>query len=157
MSDSYENARRDAITRQIGEIERMVGVIEQKAREASRGSLSQVMMDDDIANLKAMVKELGKPPSGQSSNRAFYAADETAAIVNIALDKLGSTADAIDRLEAAGRPFNAVRAREDVLAVGNGLRHVLASMDIAHPDAGAEIRRLAERADHLYGLFAGAR
>jgi hypothetical protein len=30
-------------------------------------------------------------------------------------------------------------------------------MDVGHPDADTEIRRLAERADRLHGLFANAK
>jgi hypothetical protein len=157
MADNPETAFKDAVEKQIDAIERMIGVIQSKA--ADGGTLTKDMISDDIANLKALVKGLREQPSGQSDNRAFYAAagDQNAAVVNVALDKLAATTDVIGRLATAGRKFNAVRAREDVLAVGGGLRHVLASMDLTHPEAGTEIRRLAERADRLYGLFANAK
>jgi hypothetical protein len=157
MADNPEKAFKDAVEKQIDAIERMIGVIQSKAAEG--GTLTKAMIADDLANLKALVKGLREQPSGQSDNRAFYAAsgDRNAAIINVALDKLASATTAIDRLAAAGRKFNATRAREDVLAVGSGLRHVLASMDIGHPDAGTEIQRLAERADRLHGLFANAK
>jgi len=157
MADNPETAFKDAVEKQIDAIERMIGVIQSKAAEG--GTLTKDMISDDISNLKALVKGLREQPSGQSDNRAFYAAagDQNAAVANVAINKLASTTEAITRLSTAGRKFNAFKAHEDVLAVNSGLQHVLASMDLSHPEAGTEIRRLAERADRLHGLFANAK
>jgi hypothetical protein len=148
MADNPEQAYKD-VAAQVTSIEQALSDIEAKA---SQGALPVNVLANRVAVLTAMVR-------GQGDNRASYAAasEQNAAIANVSLDKLTVVAGTIDRLEAAGRPFNATRAREEVLAVGSGLRHVLGSMDVGHPDADTEIRRLAERADRLHGLFANAK
>jgi hypothetical protein len=156
MADNPDKVLQEAVTKQIDEIEEMIDLIQSKSAEGVEQT--KAMIKDDVAKLKALVKGLRENPGGQSDNRAFYASagDQNAAIANVALTKLASTSDAITRLAEAGKRFNSVRAREDVVAAISGLRHAL-SMDLAHPETGTEIRRLAERADRLHGLFANAK
>jgi len=160
MADT-DKAIKDAINGQISEIERMISVIEQKAKDASKGSLSADMMADDIANLRKLVKELGKAPTGQSLNNAFTASVEAlesnAKLADDILDKIDTTRQIVDNLAAAGKPFSATAARTDLHRIASKVHHILTNADIAAPYIAKDLMALASQTDHIHGLFAGAK
>lgn len=160
MADT-DKAIKDAINGQISEIERMISVIEQKAKDASKGSLSADMMADDIANLRKLVKELGKAPTGQSLNNAFTASVEAlesnAKLADDILDKIDTTRQIVDNLAAAGKPFSATAARTDLHRIASKVHHILTNADLAAPYIAKDLMALASQTDHIHGLFAGAK
>jgi hypothetical protein len=160
MADQ-DKAIKDAISGQISEIERMISVIEQKAKDASKGSLSANMMADDIANLRKLVKEIGKAPSGQSLNNSFTASVDTlesnARVADEILDKVDTTRQIVDNLAAAGKPFSATAARTDLFRIASQVHHILTNADLAAPYIAKDLSVLAEQTDHIHGLFAGAK
>ena len=166
MADT-DTALKAAIEAQVGKIEAQVALLEQKAKEASPGSLSQVSMKSDIEALKDLVKTIGDAPKGQSENDANYGpAKKEASLdhlnVNSAmseeiLEKVDATRTTIDRLVQAGRKFNASKAREDLHAVTSKLHNILVAADLAEPWIGNDLQELASRADHIHGLFAGSK
>ena len=160
MADT-DNVLKEAINGQISEIERMISVIEQKARDASKGSLSADMMANDIANLRKLVKELGKAPSGQSDNRAFYASVEAlesnSRVAEDILDKVDATRQTVDRLASEGKPFSATAARRDLHLIASKVHNILTTADLAAPYVASDLSALATQMDHIHGLFAGAK
>jgi hypothetical protein len=161
MADITEKAIGNAIDQQIDEIERMISVIEQKAKDAEKGSLSADMMKDDINNLRKLVKGLGKAPSGQSDNRAFYASleslDTNARLADDILDKVDNTRATVDRLASEGRRFNASAARADLHVIAQNVHHILTNADLAAPYITKDLQKLAVQMDRIHGLFAGAK
>jgi septation ring formation regulator EzrA len=160
MADTSERSLDQAISQQIDEIENMISIIEQKAKEAEKGSLSYTMMSDDIANLHKLVKSLGKPPTGQSTNHAFASVDTLESNARLAediLNKLDVTRTTVDRLASEGRRFNASAARMDLHVIATGVHNVLTNTDLAMPYVTADLKTLADRTDHIHGLFAEAK
>jgi len=93
---TQETTQAEAITQQIAEIEEHIKLLEQTAKEHASGSLSDEQVNGAIDSLSRMVSELGKKPSGQSTNGYFYASMDDLAKVLTALDQEGTTASEAD-------------------------------------------------------------
>lgn len=161
MADTSEKALDQAINQQISEIEDMISLIERKVKEAEKGSLSYEMMSNDIANLRKLVKSIGKAPSGQSNNRAFYASvdvlETNAKIAEDILNKIDATRTTVERLATEGRKFNASAARMDLHVLASTVHSILTDTDLAMSYVTADLKAVADRMDHIHGLFAGAK
>jgi hypothetical protein len=94
-------------------------------------------------------------PLGKSASFRILKANGDAA--ETILSQMAETATKIDSLEAAGRPFNAAKARADVHKVVGACERILANADLAEPYLAEEIQTLAKRASRIHGLFASAR
>ena len=160
MADS-DQAINEAINQQVDEIERTIGIIEMKAKEAEKGSLSSDILQGDVDNLKELVKNLRTPPSGQSINTMFNASvaslDVNARIAEDILEKIGSTRETVDRLASQGRRFNASAARSDLHILASNIHDILTNTDLAAPYLTKDLKVLASQTDHIHGLFAGAK
>ena len=163
-----DKSMQDAIALEVQEIERQIALIEMKAKEAGSGPSSN-SMKTDILHLKELVKNLGKAPTGQSTNRAFYAGQDqaqdqdqealeaNAKVADSILDMVEQTHVAIERLAAAGRKFNASMANEDLHAIASDTQALLAAADLSQPSVGNDLTALAERSAQMHGLFANAK
>ena len=71
---TYSPELKSAIALQIGEIEKQIKTLSNAGKNASPGSMTKVMMDDAVMNLRAQIKNLSSPsPYGnQSRNSDFY-------------------------------------------------------------------------------------
>jgi len=145
--------RAEAVSATIDKIENQISSIEKKVGSKT-GSASEV------EHLAELVEGLKTPsPKDQSSNDSFYfGRAKNASVVfgdiENALDKVAEAKKMVDILEAKGRPFNADRARTDLLGVASKIRTLLASKDAPNM---REVRASVERATELHSLFAGAR
>lgn len=79
--------------------------------------------------------------------------NRNANIVENTLSRVAATGQKIDQLEAAGKRFDSVRAREDLAHVASDLRDLVASTDLAQPNVTAEVQKIAKRAESLADLF----
>ena len=150
---------KDAIAQMVGDIERQVALIAQSAKDSAGAPAAT--MKSDIEHLHDLVKELRNAPTGQSDNRAFYAADEAldanAKMAEAILDKVEQTHVAIERLATAGRRFNASAAKVDLHAIACDTQMLLVTADLANPAVMDDLQGLAHRSDQMHALFANAK
>jgi len=74
-------------------------------------------------------------------------------IASIVLSQAETTVGAIDRLASAGKRFNSVRAKSDVLAVISKTAGILKDVDLTQPWVRADLDKLASRMGEIHGLF----
>jgi hypothetical protein len=91
-------------------------------------------------------KDQFKAASVQNLNR-------NASLVEHTLSRVTATGQKIDQLEAAGKRFDSVRAREDLSRVASVLRDLVASADLAQPYVTTEVQKIARQAAKLADLF----
>lgn len=154
----------NAIKQQVGEIEKQIALIAQKAREADNGSISKDMMEDEMKRLRGLIEQLRSPnPYGdQSKNRDFYAAakqasvatfEQNSAIVEETLKTVEATNDTIDRLVAAGKRFDAPRAKADLMKIASRVTEITASVDLGFDWIKGDLETLAKEAAEIHDLF----
>lgn len=98
------------------------------------------------------VHEVGDKVAGLSYD-TYAQNSETA---NQILAKAEVTVQTIDKLAAAGRKFNASRAKADVRSVTSKVAGIL-QVDLTAPWVAGDLAKLAARMDEVHGLFAKAK
>ncbi len=73
------------------------------------------------------------------------------------LAKAEQTIEKIDKLAAAGKKFNAAKAKADIHAVTTKVAGILKSTDLTASWVEGDLQKLASRVDQLHGFFAPAR
>lgn len=73
------------------------------------------------------------------------------------LTQVAETTEKVDALAAAGRPFNAAKARADLHKIACDCAGILKDADLAQPYVANDLGELAKQANHIHGLFASAR
>ena len=175
---SADKAIKEAINNQIAGIERQIALLSGHASEASAGSIGQSMQKDEVARLKDLVAWLrrGSPYGDQSKNKTYYnlpeatpggaksasdgsftALTENSLIADATLSKVEAANTKVDLLVTAGKKFDHVRAKQDLLKVASGVQGLLRDADLAQPWVKGELSKLADEAQKLHGLFAPAK
>jgi len=67
--------------------------------------------------------------------------------------KVAETDATIDRLVAAGKRFDSVRAKADLLKIASRVADITANVDLAHGWVGEDLSELSSQADAIQGLF----
>jgi hypothetical protein len=67
--------------------------------------------------------------------------------------KVATTDKAIDRLVAAGRRFNSVRAKADLHKIASRVAEISGEEDLAQPWVGSDLVVLANQTDEIHDLF----
>jgi len=98
------------------------------------------------------VYEVGDKVAGLS----FDTYTANTALANQILASTEKSIEKIDKLAAAGRKFNAARARSDVREVTTKVAGILKT-DLTASWVQADLTKLAARADQIHGLFANAK
>jgi hypothetical protein len=107
------------------------------------------MSEEDAKEWEDMNEEHGdkfKKASVENLNR-------NASIVEKTLSRVAATGRKIDQLEAAGKRFDSVRAREDLSRIASELRELVASTDLAQPYVTTEVQKIAGQASKIADLF----
>lgn len=117
--------------------------------------------NDTYYNLGApSVYEVGdaapKPVTVQASGLAFDTVQANQTTAQQILAKAEETVAKIDKLAAAGKKFNAAKAKADLHAVTSKVAGIL-KMDLTASWVQDDLTKLAQRADELHGLFAPAK
>lgn len=92
--------------------------------------------------------------SENSMKTASY--DTLMANVEVAEDivsKVAETHDAIERLEKAGKRFNAAEARGDLLRIASLVSEIVQNVDMAQSWVGRDLDQVAAQANKIHGLF----
>ena len=180
-----DKATKEAISNQIARIEEQISLISGHASEASAGSIGQDMQKDEVSRLKELVAWLRRPSvyGDQSKNKTFYnlpeatpggaksaseaapvvdagsfsALTENSLIADATLSKIEAANTKVDLLVTAGKKFDSVRAKGDLLKVASSVQDLLRDADLAQPWVKGELSKLAEEAKKLHGLFAPAK
>lgn len=109
--------------------------------------------NDTYYNLGAPdVHEVGDKVAGLSYD-TYVANTELATAITAKAEETVST---IDKLAAAGRKFNASRAKSDVHAVSTKVAGILKT-DLTASWVSGDLTKLAARMDEIHGLFAKAK
>ena len=94
--------------------------------------------------------------SQQDKQGSFSALTENSLIADATLSKIEAASTKVDLLVTAGRKFDYVRAKGDLLKVAKGVQGLLRDADLAQPWVKGELSKLADEAQKLHGLFAPA-
>ncbi len=94
--------------------------------------------------------------AADESELAFDTIQANSAVAQQILAKAQETVAKIDKLAASGRKFNAAKAKADVHAVTSKVAGIL-KMDLTASWVQGDLTKLAQKADHLHGLFAPAK
>jgi hypothetical protein len=180
-----DKAIQDAIKNQCAHIEQQIALISQHAGEASPNSIGQDIQKDEVAKLKDLVTWLrrGSPYGNQSKNDTYYglpeklpsgeparsaqdvksASDgslasltENGLLADATLSKIEAAQSKIELLVKAGKRFDSVRAKGDLLKVASSVHALLKDADLAAPWVKGELSKFADEAKRLHGLFASA-
>jgi hypothetical protein len=73
------------------------------------------------------------------------------------LNQISVTNTKVNALVAAGRRFNASKAKAALHKVATDVQEILTNADLAMPYVGQDLQKLAANAAHLHGLFASAK
>ena len=88
---------------------------------------------------------------------SFSALTENSLIADATLSKIEAANTKVDLLVTAGKKFDSVRAKGDLLKVASSVQDLLRDADLAQPWVKGELSKLAEEAKKLHGLFAPAK
>jgi hypothetical protein len=172
-----DKAIKDAIQNQCARIEGQIALISQHAGEASAGSIGQKSQKEDVERLRELVTWLrrGSPYGDQSKNNTYYglpeaqpggkqasegssaSLTENSLLADATLSKIEAASTKVDLLVTAGKKFDHVRAKGDLLKVASGVTQILKDADLAAPWVKGELTKLAEEAARLHGVFAPAK
>lgn len=94
------------------------------------------------------------PPTPEPS---FQNVKANTAVAEGVLRQVEETNVKIDKLAAAGRKFNASRAKSDLYAVASDVTEILNNVDLAQPWVRKDLDSLAGRSAKLHDLFASAK
>jgi hypothetical protein len=67
--------------------------------------------------------------------------------------KVAATDEAVNRLVAAGKRFNSVRAKQDLLKIASRVAEIAQNVDLAQPWVGNDLSDLAAKASEIQSLF----
>lgn len=143
------------------------------------GRVSPAKMAEGVAILKRLASQVQteepeakaaeeQEPKDAEQDKGDKAEDKTAgltidtvlanrAVTQDILTKAETTVAKIDRLAAAGRRFNAAKAKADVHAVTSKVAEILQHTSMTETWVADDLQKLAKQADHLHGLFASAK
>jgi hypothetical protein len=88
---------------------------------------------------------------------SLSALTENSLIADATLSKIEAANTKVDLLVTAGKKFDSVRAKGDLLKVASSVQDLLRDADLAQPWVKGELSKLAEEAKKLHGLFAPAK
>ena len=94
--------------------------------------------------------------AGEESGLAYDAIQSNTSAAQQILAKAEATVAQIDKLAAAGKKFNAAKAKADVHGVTSKVAGIL-KMDLTASWVAGDLVKLAAKADHIHGLFASAK
>jgi len=172
MSDA-DKALKDAVQSQISEIERQIGVLNQKAKDS--GGQPQADMKEEAGKLADLIKWLQRPSAygdqskndmaiglkggtpGGAKTASYESLESNSNLAETIIQQVAETSETIDRLVTAGRKFNASKANEDLHTITTRVAEILANVDLAQPWVANDLNALAKQADHIHGLFKGAK
>jgi hypothetical protein len=86
--------------------------------------------------------------------------DTFSAHVELAEDivaKVAATDEAINRLVAAGKRFNAAKAKQDLHKIASRVAEIAQNVDLAQPWVGNDLSDLSAKASEIQGLFLTAK
>ncbi len=170
MADN-DSEMKAAIAQQVANIEQQISLLNNHAKDAESGSLSASMMKDETEKLRDLISWLKRPsPYGnQSQNSTFYGLPggtpggaKTASFDNYkantktaeeALAKVALTHSKVEALVAAGKRFNAAKAKADLHKVASRVSEIVASVDLGYGWVGGELTELHKRASDLDALY----
>ena len=161
-----DSAQQQAIQGQIGEIEEQIGLLQKLVKEAGPGSASQATMAEQISSLQGLVKKLRSDAGvgSQTNNSDFYpspapvlasydAFTENTELAETIVARVQAANQKIDKLVAAGKKFDAPRAKQDLHTIASRVASIASDVDLAQPWVSNDLQKLAERADKIHGLF----
>lgn len=98
------------------------------------------------------VHEVGDKTAGSDFELSYDKAQANMTLAHQILAKADETVVRIDKLAGAGKKFNAAKAKADVHAVTSKVAGIL-KMDLTASWVQEDLRKLANRTDHIHGLF----
>jgi hypothetical protein len=134
----------------------------QEAQEQAKQAAQEEKKDEDKEESKDEDKEEAfpgaAPPFGSKDKKAslVLSFDVYKANTDLAegiLDRMSATDQKIDQLVAAGKKFDVVQAKSDLHAVTSKVASIVSEVDLTTPWVGADLQKLAAKAEHLHGLF----
>jgi len=72
------------------------------------------------------------------------------------INKVQATDETIDRLIAAGKKFDSVRAKTDLHRIASQVTEIAQTVDLAHPWVATDLTELSKKANEIHGLFEAA-
>lgn len=86
-------------------------------------------------------------------NASYESFTENVEMAEDIVAKIAATNTTIDRLVAAGRKFNASRAKGDLMKIASRVEEITQNVDLAQPWVGADLAELSKKACEIYNLF----
>lgn len=134
------------------------------ARQALDEFLSkkQVMVSVDLDQMWAMLpykrsrySSVESPVSEEPDMKkaSFDQFNENIEMVETIVSKVAATNESIDRLVAAGKRFNATRAKGDLLKIASRVEQIAADVDLAESWVSADLGDLHKQATAISDLF----
>lgn len=161
-----DKAIKDAVAQQVAHIEKQIALLTTHAKEASPGSISKDMMDDEIGKLRNLIKWLERPsPYGHpykndtgyvgpaKTAASFTAFEANNALAEDAIKTVEATKETIERLVAAGKKFNHAKAKADLYKIASRVSEIVASVDLGYEWVREDLATLAKQAHDINGLF----
>jgi hypothetical protein len=96
-------------------------------------------------------------PKVETAKLAYDTYKVNSDLADSILTTVENTADKIERLVAAGKKFNADRAKIDLHEVSSKIAGITREVDLTLPWVRSDLQKLASRADYLHNLFANAK
>lgn len=99
--------------------------------------------------------KMPKVPTAKTASvkLAYDVFKANADVANGILGQAETTVSAIDRLANAGKRFNSVRAKQDVLEVTTKVAGIMQDADLTQPWVSGDLDKLASRMGEIHGLF----
>lgn len=156
-----DNITKEAINRQVAQIEAEIKMLQS-------GGMPKEMMASQVATLKSLISGIRSPsPYGdQSKNKSFYVGGKQASydtfkahsdMADDIVAKVAATDAMIDRLAAAGKRFNSVRAKTDLHKIASRVSEIAQNVDLAQPWVGNDLQELHKQASTIHDLFIPAK
>lgn len=151
----------DAVAGQVKEIEKQVALMNDMASGASPGSLTKVMLTDEVAHLREQVRNLKSPTSygSQSKNSDFYKEPKTAGarrflvITAMAAPAPEAPATGVPVQETQVDPLGAIKSASDAAlrAIGSAAKAVKVAAAKGAPTVktASGVKRLDTAKAHL--------
>lgn len=127
-------------------------------KTASQQASTQQVAEDPVATKKAeeqqqaQAKEAAEPARG-TSKMSFDSFRANTAMVDGTLRSVDATNSKIDRLVAAGKKFNHVKAKADLGKIASRLSEICGTVDLANSWLKADLTALSKNASDIAALF----
>jgi hypothetical protein len=109
---------------------------------------------DEQAEQAPKEQEPAKAQEDQGQKTASYESlKANADVVESILATVDGTNEKIDRLVAAGKRFNAAKAKSDLHKIASKVSEIVANVDLAAPWVKNDLVELARQADTIHSLF----